>query len=116
MDSRDFEEGAIYGDLTVGFLAKAPYKTWWLKIHYPVDKPPTKLFEALERIGWHEDESRVQPTEGRESREYGRPGSALFQGWTSEEATANMLTVRRLLRQFKITRVPRRRLTLADLM
>jgi hypothetical protein len=45
-----------------------------------------------------------------------KPGSDLFLGWTREEAKANMAEARKILRKFGLTRVPKRRLTLADLL
>lgn len=117
MDYRDFEEGALYGDLTVGFLAKAPYKTWWLKIYHSEGKEPKELIEALSMIGWVEsDRPGPAPIKGRIEREFAKKGTALFGSWTPAEEKHNMSVVRNVLRQFKIAGVPKKKLTLADLM
>lgn len=116
-DPRDFEKGRQYGDLTIGFIATKPYRTWGLKVYYPEDAPPARLFNALEMIGWQRSEMGVPaPFEGRAEASFHRDGSAIFNSWTEAEQKAFMTEVRATLKRFGYTYVPKIRLTLEDLL
>lgn len=105
--------------ITISFNSKEPHTTPWLSIEHDVDdEDVTELVDELGELGWKEDGMLRAPAfGGRKETVLNAPeGNALFGGWTSREAKANMPPVRRLLRRHGFDRVPWNRLTLVDLL
>jgi hypothetical protein len=112
--------------LGIEFQAKLPYKTWWISIQRDISKDLDKpipeserqtaeaIMAALADKGWTV-ESYAEET-GWPTWDASKPGSDLFGGWTPEEAKKFMAEARKILRKFGLTKVPKRRLTLADLL
>jgi len=112
--------------LGIEFQAKAPYSTWWLAIRRDLKSdhrkpiPPKELniareiCAAFEKAGW--------TAEGyAEGTDYpfwdiSKEGSGLFGDWTKDEAKRNMAEARKILRKFGLTKVPKHRMTLADML
>ena len=105
--------------VTLAFESKAPHRTPWLSVEHPVNDVPSGLFDALDELGWKEDERmmRVPPLDGIQEVQIIPPrGTGLFGEWTDGEARHFMPEVRRLLRKQGFDRVPWNRLTLAELL
>ncbi len=112
--------------LGIEFQSKPPYKTWWISIQRdmsgdvaaPIPEGERETAEAivaaLTDAGWT-IESYGEET-GWPAWDASKPGSGLFGGWTPEEAKKYMAEARKILRKFGLTRVPKRKLTLADMM
>lgn len=109
--------------LGITFQADEPYTTWELAIHRdpnggrdPVSERERQvakaIMAALAKAGW---------TVERSFEDSGWPvwaaykdGADAFKGWTKEEAKKYMAEARKILRKFGLTKIPKRRLTLAD--
>lgn len=112
--------------LGIEFQAKVPYDTWWISIQRDtskgIDEPipdgerrtAEAIMAALASAGWTV-ESYAEETDWP-TWDASKLGSDLFGGWTKEEAKKYMAEARKILRNFGLTRVPKRRLTLADLL
>jgi len=112
--------------LGIEFQAKPPYNTWWVSIrrndYKDLDKPvPQKELDIVREVcaafaeeGWTV-ESFAEDTDWP-SWDIGKDGTGLFNEWTNYEAKRNMAEARKILRKFGLTRVPKRRLTLADML
>jgi hypothetical protein len=112
--------------LGIEFQAKHPYNTWWLAIRRDLNSdaekpvPPGELATAraicaaFEQEGWSV-ESFAEDTDWP-SWDICKDGTGLFNAWTKYETKRNMAEARKILRKFGLTRVPKRRLTLADML
>jgi hypothetical protein len=112
--------------LGITFRAKTPYKTWWVSIERDSDEDLSKpvpegerktaeaIMAALEGAGWTVE--RYAEGTAWPMWDASKPGSGLFGGWTPEEAKKYMAEARKILRKFGLTKVPKRRLTLADML
>lgn len=108
---------------TMEFQAKAPYKTWglWISGLYDEDAITDSEREcveavcaAFEKAGW--EVGRYDLDSGYPWWEIGKDGTGLFGGWTDDESRKFMAEARKILRKFGITRVPKKKLTLADML
>ena len=113
--------------LSIEFQAQMPYNTWALNIcrkldfalgtpMLPEERQRAKdICEAFEAAGWEVErfgEDTVCPI-----WTIFKLGAATFHDWTPDEAKANMAEARKILRRkFDLTRIPKRKLTLADMM
>lgn len=105
--------------VSLAFESKAPHKTPWLSIEFPVGNEPVELIDELAKIAWVEDKSRIRvpPLDGIQEVQITPPsGTDLFLGWTPAEAKKYMPPVRRLLRRHGFDRVPWNRLELVDML
>jgi hypothetical protein len=112
--------------LGIEFQSKSPYATWWISIQRDISKgidepildverqKANAIMAALADAGWTV-EAYAEET-GWPTWDASKPGSDLFEGWTPEEAKKYMAEARKILRKFGLTKVPKRRLTLADLL
>lgn len=94
---------------------RGPNATLAVSVHHPVKKPPTALFEELNRAGWNETFD-LPPYSGIKERSFFKPGTGLFTGWTPKEAKEYRTEARKILRGFGFVRVPIWYKTLADLL
>jgi len=115
--------------LGLEFQSQNPFQTWWLDIRKDystgsiLDPIPAEDRERIEEIcaafeeaGWNI--WRFGDKSDCTMWTISKHGTApLFGGWTDEEAKKYMAEARKILRtKFGITRVPKHKLTLADMM
>ena len=102
--------------VTAEFRSKHPHTICWLRVEWDGVGPLT-LFDALAAAGWVPCPMQpLVPLAGRCRRDFEKPGTGLFNGWTPAERKANLAAARRVLRRYDLTRVPTRRPTLHDLL
>ena len=114
----------------ITFATKAPNRTAWIEIEYPVDAAPQGLLDDLATVGFAHDtrfhtlppcpgvDENYNPA-GYDVQEVilsGPAGTDLFSGWTADEARTHMAAARRVMRRHEVTGVPVWRKTLHDLL
>ena len=111
--------------LTIEFQASEPYTTWGVEIHRSMSKErgpvPERerqtakaIMAAFAEAGWEIE--RYAEDSGWPSWNAYKNGTEAFFGWTKEEFKKYMAEARKILRKFGLTKVPKRRLTLADML
>lgn len=109
-----------------------PHTTLFLVVEYTDDYLPeiTNLKEQFHKAGWTDQEEMdfydqdfdgqlrpVGEVELLHKLQIGKPGTGLFQGWTSKERLSNMRQLRYILKKIGIGgKLYHRRLTLKDLL
>ncbi|HEY0061633.1 MAG TPA: hypothetical protein VGC21_05910 [Telluria sp.] len=98
------------GIYEVDIAAKPPGKTFGVFLATDPDNPPTALLSALAEMGFmnthtqaytHRDRGKVLDLH------YQKNGSDIFNGWKTEECTANLAAIEALFSSVGITVTPR---------
>lgn len=111
--------------LAIEFQAREPYTTWGVEINrswnsgrgaIPEGERQTAkaIMAAFAEAGWEVE--RYAEDSGWPSWNAYKNGADAFFGWTKEEFKTYMAEARKILRKFGLTKVPKHRLTLADML
>lgn len=98
------------GIYAVDVAAKPPGTTYMVFVAVDATDPPQSFIEAIEGLGFarvlakpymHHDGKKILDLH------FGKPGSAVFEGWTQAERDANLLAIEEVLARFQIKANPR---------
>lgn len=98
------------GIYEVDIAAKPPGKTFGIFMATDPDNPPEAILTALKDMGFHNTyrQSYTHKDKGKVlDLHFQKPGTDLFQGWKSEECTANLAEIEKLFHSVGIAVTPR---------
>lgn len=98
------------GVYLVDVAAKPPGKTFDIIAAVDGENPPQSFIAAVEALGFKRAESKTYTHgDGKKVLDllYQKPGTDLFQGWTTAEKEANLAAIESALAAFNIKVTPR---------
>lgn len=98
------------GVYAVEVAAKPPGTTFMIYAAVDVAQPPEQFIAAVQGLGFRQVKSKTyKHHDGKKIADlhFQKPGSDIFEGWTSEERETNLRQVEAMLAEFEIQAVPR---------
>ena len=98
------------GIYEVDIAAKPPGKTFGIFMATDPDNPPAAVLEALEKLGFHNTHRQGYTHKDRGKvldLHFQKNGTDLFNGWKTDECSANLAAIETLFSSVGITITPR---------
>jgi hypothetical protein len=105
------------GEMTASFDSKAPYTTWSLSLTYHLadENDFNEIAADMIRAGWQLEPHPASPLNGVQQQVFNKRGSGLFGTWEKNEESAFLTEARQLMRNYGFERIPKNKLTYAQL-